>query len=51
MACRILVPGPGIEPRALAVRPLCPNHWTDREFPKRFFLVADLMPPILYYLI
>ena len=33
LACRILVPWPGIKPRPLAVRPWCPNHWTAREFP------------------
>ena len=32
-ACRILVPGPGIElPGFLAVKALSPNYWTNREF-------------------
>ena len=33
MACRILVPWLGIEPRPMAVKALSPNHWTVREFP------------------
>ena len=33
LACEILVPRPGIEPRPLAVRLWSPNHWTAREFP------------------
>ena len=32
VACGILVPRPGIKPRAPAVRALGPNHWTAREF-------------------
>ena len=40
MACGILVPGPGIEPGALTLRPLSPNHWTNREFPKRFYFFS-----------
>ena len=32
VACRILVPWPGIEPGARAVRALSSNHWTSREF-------------------
>ena len=31
MTCGILVPRPGMEPRALSVRE-SPNHWTTREF-------------------
>ena len=31
VACGILVPGPGIEFRAKAVKVLSPNHWTTRE--------------------
>ena len=31
MACRILVPPPGIEPMPLAVEALSPNHWTARN--------------------
>ena len=33
MACKILVPGPGIEPGPTAVKALSPDHWTTREFP------------------
>ena len=33
MACGILVPQPGTEPGALAVKAPSPNHWTAREFP------------------
>ena len=33
-AWQILVPRqPGIEPRPLALKLWCPNHWTAREFP------------------
>ena len=31
--CTILVPWPGIEPTALAVKAWIPNHWTARVFP------------------
>ena len=31
-ACRILVPGPGIESTLLAVKAWSPKHWTIREF-------------------
>ena len=31
VACRILVPQPGIEPRPPAVEVQGPNHWTTRE--------------------
>ena len=41
MACRILVPQPGIEPRPLAVRACSPNHWTTREFPWKVFLKPE----------
>ena len=34
MAYGILVPQPGIEPRAPAVEAQGPNHWTAREVPK-----------------
>ena len=37
VACGILVPQPGIEPRAPAVKVLSTNHWTAREFPTLFF--------------
>ena len=40
MACGILVPGPGIEPGALTLRPLSPNHWTNREFARRFYFFS-----------
>ena len=33
MACRILVPWPGIEPTPSAVKMQSPNHWTTRKFP------------------
>ena len=32
-ACEVLVPQPGVEPWALAVKVLNPNHWTSREIP------------------
>ena len=32
MACGILVPQPGIEPRPMAVKAWNPNHWTAMEF-------------------
>ena len=32
VACGILVPWPGIEPRPSAVKAQSPNHWTTREF-------------------
>ena len=37
IACGILVPQPGIEPGAPAVRAPSPNHWTAREFPSIYF--------------
>ena len=33
VACGILVPWSGIEPRPSTVRAWSPNHWTAREFP------------------
>ena len=36
VACGILVPWPGIEPRSSAVRMQCPNHWATREFPRNY---------------
>ena len=36
MACRILVPQPGIEPGATAVKAPSPNYWTARELPQIF---------------
>ena len=35
-ACGILVPWPGIEPGASAVKVQSPNHWTTREFPPSY---------------
>ena len=37
IACRVLVPQPGIEPRPPTVEALSPNHWTTSEIPKSFF--------------
>ena len=37
LACGILVPQPGVEPRCLAVKERSPNHWTAREFLFFFF--------------
>ena len=34
MACRILVPQPGIEPHPSAMRVMNSDHWTTREFLK-----------------
>ena len=34
VACRILVPRPGTEPRPMAVKAPSPNHWTAREIPR-----------------
>ena len=33
--CRILVPQPGIKPRAMAVKAPSPKHWTARELPRQ----------------
>ena len=33
VACGILVPWPGVEPRPSTVKAQSPNHWADREFP------------------
>ena len=33
VACRILVPWPGIEPRLPTVEAQSLNHWTTREVP------------------
>ena len=38
VACGILVPQPGIEPRPSAVKMWSINHWTAREFPAPFLL-------------
>ena len=37
VACRILVPRPGIKPRPSAMKAQSPNHWTAREFPSYAF--------------
>ena len=34
MACRILIPRPGIDLRTPAVEVLRPNHWTTGEVPE-----------------
>ena len=39
--CRILVPWPGVESRATAVRTPSPNHWTSRELPRSFVTGAE----------
>ena len=46
VACRTLVPLPGVEPRPLAVRAWRLNHWTAREFPTLLFkeTVRDSSP-------
>ena len=48
MACGILVPRPGIEPRPSAVKAPSPNHWTAGEFPVSFhFLKMWLLEKFL----
>ena len=37
LACRILVPQPGIEPMPPAVEARSPNHWATREVPDQVF--------------
>ena len=44
-ASRMLVPRPGIEPGALAVKALSPNRWTAREYPVVHFKALSL--PVL----
>ena len=39
VACGILVPRPGIEPRPLAVKAPSPNHQTAREYPTGFLYI------------
>ena len=39
-AYEILVPQPGIKPRAPAVRAPSPDHWTAKEFPDFYFLLS-----------
>ena len=41
VACRILVPRPGIEPVSPAMEAQSPNHWTSREFPDLSLLVSS----------
>ena len=41
MACRILVPRPGIEPMPPAVEAQSPNHWTAREVPVLRYFYED----------
>ena len=49
VACGILGPWPGIEPRPLAVRVMSPNHWTARGFPAfAFWLLLYHMPCSLW---
>ena len=40
LACRILVPQPGIEPGPSAVEAWSPTHWSAREFPYCVFCVV-----------
>ena len=42
MACRILVPRSGIEPKPSAVKAQSPNHWTAREFPRLLHVFSCL---------
>ena len=37
MPCGLWDLSPEIEPRSLAVKAQSPNHWTAREFPRRYF--------------
>lgn len=43
LTCKILVPQPEAELRALAAKVLSPNHWTVREFPPPFLIWASLL--------
>ena len=43
VACGILVPQPGMEPRPLAVKAPSPNYWTAREFSSCFLLILVLV--------
>ena len=47
MACRILVPLPGMKPGPLAVRAWSPNHWTVREVPSHFLVLFCFLKPKL----
>ena len=44
MACGILVPRPGIEPRPSAVKTWCPNHWAAEEIPCTYVLGQESGP-------
>ena len=46
-ACGILVPRPGIEPRAMAVKAPSPYHWLAREFPQKLFFLSLFLPHLL----
>ena len=48
VACRILVPQPGIEPRPSAVKAQSPNHWTAREFPSFYFFFLNVFYLFLF---
>ena len=39
MACRTLVPQPGIEPTSPAVEAQSPNHWTTRDVSTYVFTI------------
>ena len=43
VACGILVPRPGVEPRLSAVKAQSPNHWTTRAFPQVHFGISLLI--------
>ena len=47
LACRILVPWPGIEPVSSSVKMQSPNHWTAREFPWHVFFQYHQASPHL----
>ena len=42
MACRILVPQPGVEPTLPSVEVGIPNHWTARQFLRVFSVEMSL---------
>ena len=50
LACKILVPWPGIEPVSLAVEVRSPNHWTARESPLSFLhLFFSYLSPLVFW--
>ena len=52
VACRFLVPQPGIEPVPSAVKAQSPNDWTSREFPGPLsFLSLSNSTVVLLFLI